>query len=410
MRRNLTYGILLAGGVLLVLVAALGVLTVSNIIRLEQTSRRIADDALAEQQLLNQFQTALNDAVIHAASYARSRQQGSLQNARDALAEARQLLPKWDSVTNRANNDGFAADRQAQRIALVNDAEAQVERLDQALANGDAARVIRSLQRLELVTQDTATLARSSRRLSSQQTATTIEAGARQVQQGLYSTIGVFALLAGAVLSAVLAARAFLVRPLRQLRDTVQLVGGGDFEQRLLVTSQNEVGQLQAGVNAMAEGLQRQQAALVARTAALEQLSQQQAELLETINALGTPILPVLPEVLVLPVVGHVDAIRAKEMSGALLDAVHAQRARIAILDVTGMATRDASAIPLLLDIVAAVELLGAQVFVAGIGPAFALQMAAHADTLANLKTFRTLRDAVQAVVQANEDRTALRA
>lgn len=394
----------LAGSLLLLVVVFLSGVTTITLLQLGETSRRLAEENLEEQRLLNQFQIVMNDAVIRAAAYARSSQRGALQDARDALGEARDLLPGLTALAARNDRDGFGADRQRQRGALVDEAAAQLNRLSTAIDGGDVATAGLALQRLDLVAQDTATLSRIDTGLLDQQTRGLVLNQQRQFLQGLASTIGVGVLLAAAILVTVVVSHRQLARPLAALETVVQAVGAGAFDRRVAVRQGFELGRLQAGVNAMAESLAQQQHALAERAAALERLNAEQGRLLETINALGAPLLPVQNDVLVLPVVGHVDQARADQIASRVLGQVYERRARVVVLDLTGMALLDERPLAHLLRLRDALALLGAQTVFAGVSAAAAQRLAGSSERLADIRSYRSLGDALAAAAAERPD------
>ncbi|MBZ5713589.1 PAS domain-containing protein [Nannocystis pusilla] len=96
-----------------------------------------------------------------------------------------------------------------------------------------------------------------------------------------------------------------------------------------------------------------------------------QAQLEATLE-MATPLLPVAEGVLVMPLIGKLDAQRAAQMTETLLAGVALHRAHTAILDVTGVRRMDTTAIEALARAAAAVRLLGAAAVVTGVGPVVA--------------------------------------
>lgn len=91
------------------------------------------------------------------------------------------------------------------------------------------------------------------------------------------------------------------------------------------------------------------------------------AEQQEVIRELSTPVLRIGKRVLIVPIVGMLDAARARELKRSLLNAIQQQRARVAVLDVTGLAAIDADTANSLRHTADAAKLLGATVIYTGI-------------------------------------------
>lgn len=90
------------------------------------------------------------------------------------------------------------------------------------------------------------------------------------------------------------------------------------------------------------------------------------------LRALSTPLLPIARGVVVMPLIGNIDAPRAQQVLETLLEGIVAHQASMVILDVTGVPTIDAPVASALVRTAQAVNLLGAQVLLTGIQPAIA--------------------------------------
>lgn len=84
---------------------------------------------------------------------------------------------------------------------------------------------------------------------------------------------------------------------------------------------------------------------------------------------LAAPIIPLHAGVLLMPLVGVIDAERAAHIIESLLQSITRQRSQAVIIDVTGMLAADESATDHLLHAAHAARLLGAQVILVGITP-----------------------------------------
>ena len=125
----------------------------------------------------------------------------------------------------------------------------------------------------------------------------------------------------------------------------------------------------------------RQEEALRAQAAALAELS--------------TPIIPITKEIVVMPLIGLLDARRVERATSALLAGITARRARVAIVDITGVSVMDTLVAEGLLRAARAVQLLGAEVVITGIRPEVAQTwVSLHVD-LGGIGTRGTLQDGI---------------
>lgn len=113
----------------------------------------------------------------------------------------------------------------------------------------------------------------------------------------------------------------------------------------------------------------------------------------ELLRAISTPLVPLGDGILLMPLVGNVDAARADQIMAVLLDGVVTHSAEIAILDVTGVPSMDAAVAEALIGATKAVGLLGAGVILTGIGPAAARTLVELGIDLSTMATKSTLRD-----------------
>lgn len=114
----------------------------------------------------------------------------------------------------------------------------------------------------------------------------------------------------------------------------------------------------------------------------------QQAALRE----LNTPLIPLAEDVVVMPLIGSIDSARAGQVLETLLEGVNQHRARIAIVDITGLPVVDTQVAGVLLRAANAVKLLGAEVLLTGIGPEVAQTLVGIGADLSGLKTPGTLQ------------------
>lgn len=115
----------------------------------------------------------------------------------------------------------------------------------------------------------------------------------------------------------------------------------------------------------------------------------------EAILALSTPVLRIDSGLLLLPLVGKLDAERGRRMLEALLDAVRAHRGRVVIIDLTGVLAVDAVASASLVTAARAARLLGARVVLCGITAPAAQEMQAVAAEIGSVRIVSSLQDGV---------------
>lgn len=97
-----------------------------------------------------------------------------------------------------------------------------------------------------------------------------------------------------------------------------------------------------------------------------------QEKIIEQTNMLidlSTPVLKVWDDVVLLPLIGSIDGDRATQIIENLLEAIVYNRAKVAVIDVTGVSVIDTYVAQHLMKTIAAAEMLGARVLITGISP-----------------------------------------
>jgi rsbT co-antagonist protein RsbR len=97
----------------------------------------------------------------------------------------------------------------------------------------------------------------------------------------------------------------------------------------------------------------------------------------EAIRELSTPVLQLSERLLLMPIIGVVDTHRAQLIMESALTAIRSRRARVLVMDVTGVATVDSKVANHLLQTVAAAKLMGANVIVTGLSAEVAQSLVA---------------------------------
>jgi rsbT co-antagonist protein RsbR len=117
-------------------------------------------------------------------------------------------------------------------------------------------------------------------------------------------------------------------------------------------------------------------------------IAQQSLSLLE----LSTPVIRLWDRVLMVPLIGVVDTLRARQTTERLLDAIAKYEATVAILDVTGVPVLDTSVAGHIMKTIAAAQMLGARVVMTGISPEGAQTLVKLGVNFSEVTTRATLR------------------
>src|SRR5205823_8241066 len=84
----------------------------------------------------------------------------------------------------------------------------------------------------------------------------------------------------------------------------------------------------------------------------------------EAIRELSTPVLQVRERLLILPIVGVIDSQRARQLTEQLLRGIRQNRAKVVVIDITGVPTIDSTVANHLVQTVEASRLMGASVII----------------------------------------------
>jgi anti-anti-sigma regulatory factor len=114
-----------------------------------------------------------------------------------------------------------------------------------------------------------------------------------------------------------------------------------------------------------------------------------------TLRALSTPLLPIARGVVVMPLVGAIDAPRAEQVLEILLQGIVTHQASMVILDVTGVLVVDTYVARALVTTARAVSLLGAQAVLTGIQPTTARTLVEMGADLGGILVRSTLESGI---------------
>jgi rsbT co-antagonist protein RsbR len=116
----------------------------------------------------------------------------------------------------------------------------------------------------------------------------------------------------------------------------------------------------------------------------------------EAIRELSTPVLPFREGMLLLPIIGQIDSQQARQLTEHLLESIRANRAKVVVIDITGVATVDSRVANHLVQTVDAARLMGAKVMVSGISPEIALTMVTLGIDLGRVLTVGDMQSGIE--------------
>ena len=126
-----------------------------------------------------------------------------------------------------------------------------------------------------------------------------------------------------------------------------------------------------------------------------KRLEAERARQAALIMEISTPVIKLWDRVIVLPVVGVIDSLRAQKMMQTMLKKITETLAKVIILDIAGVATVDTAVANHLIKIAKATKLMGCRCIVSGISPAVAETLVQLGIELGDVTTNSNLQDSL---------------
>lgn len=126
-----------------------------------------------------------------------------------------------------------------------------------------------------------------------------------------------------------------------------------------------EIDALKVAVSMIGSAIQARESELERQQLQQDIIETQQA----TLRELSSPLIPLTDRVMIMPLVGSIDDVRAQQITETLLEGMSRYQAELAILDITGVTTVNTHVAHALVGAAQAVKLLGARVMLTGIQP-----------------------------------------
>jgi rsbT co-antagonist protein RsbR len=121
-------------------------------------------------------------------------------------------------------------------------------------------------------------------------------------------------------------------------------------------------------------------------------IRQQQDSLLQ----LSTPVLQVRERLLILPIIGVLDDTRARQLTEQLLSGIRNHRAKVVVVDITGVADVDEAVANSLVQTVDASRLMGAEVIITGLSSKIAQTLVTIGVDLSKMRTVGDLQGGIE--------------
>ena len=122
-----------------------------------------------------------------------------------------------------------------------------------------------------------------------------------------------------------------------------------------------------------------------------ETLTAQAKSLME----MSTPVTQIWSGILLLPIVGIIDSMRARDIMNATLAKIEETQARIFILDISGVGVVDTAVANNLIKITRATKLMGCDCTISGVSPSIAQTIVDLGIDVGRIKTTSTMKDAL---------------
>ena len=110
---------------------------------------------------------------------------------------------------------------------------------------------------------------------------------------------------------------------------------------------------------------------------------------------LSTPVLQLREGLLILPIIGILDSQRARQLTEQLLNSIRNNRAKVAVVDITGVAAVDSKVANHLLQTAEAARLMGATVILTGLSAEVAQSLVSIGVDLSRLITVGDLQGGI---------------
>jgi rsbT co-antagonist protein RsbR len=415
MLHTLTRKVVLTGIGFLVLIGIVAAFAIVNILDLQEATTYLANDTLPRVQSLHRIRADLVQALGETDAFLRGGNMEDLDEAQAALAHADASFTGLQTLVGE-RDDAYDLLSEADLVRVRDQLQELATRTQQLVRSARTSDPTATLAMLEQLADQMPGTDAAITDVIDQDARAVTAAIESQIQGSMAAVIGLCGLCLLLTALAVGMLQWQIVRPVRALAVSTQTVAHGDLQPDIRVTSNDEIGRLQAAFNAMVATIQQQiqgreeqvrvaeaarDDAAAARNEIAHQLATVEAQR-AVINEMSVPILPLTATALVLPLVGVLDSTRLQIFQERLLHSLEISAVHHVILDITGVPLVDSQVAQGLIKAIQAARLLGSEVVLVGIRPEVAQAIVNLGIHLDGVMTYSTLQSGIAYVLQYN--------
>lgn len=124
---------------------------------------------------------------------------------------------------------------------------------------------------------------------------------------------------------------------------------------------------------------------------------------------MSTPVTPIWEGILLLPLLGVLDSSRTQDVMDKTLNKIEETRAKVFVMDISGVGAMDTAVAHQLMKITKATQLMGCETIISGLSPSIARTLVELGVNVGEVRTTATLRDSFELALKAiNVDLNAL--
>jgi rsbT co-antagonist protein RsbR len=116
---------------------------------------------------------------------------------------------------------------------------------------------------------------------------------------------------------------------------------------------------------------------------------------------MSTPVTPIWEGILLLPLLGILDSQRTQDVMNKTLAKISESRAKVFVMDISGVSAMDTAVANQLLKITKATQLMGCETILSGLSPAIARTLVELGVNIGEVRTTATLRDSFELALRA---------